>query len=83
MMSKTELCDKIRSIYPEIGQCGMDVKVSWDKGKKAWIVDLRKNGKQLTTYLEPEDAKDCLEGTRCVSLGVQIAQLQANLGKEI
>jgi hypothetical protein len=83
MMSKEELCGKIRSIYPEIGQCGMDVKVTWDKGSKAWIVDLRKNGKQLTTHLEAEDAKDCLEGTRCVALGVQIAQLQANLGRDI
>ena len=83
MMRKEELCDKIRSIYPEIGQCGMDVKVTWDKAKKAWIVDLRKNGKQLITHLEPEDAEACLEGTRCVALGVQIAQLQANLGTPI
>ncbi|MEW6669879.1 MAG: hypothetical protein AB1512_32115 [Thermodesulfobacteriota bacterium] len=83
MMTEQELCGKIRSIYPEIGRCGMDLKVTWDNENKAWMVDLRKNGRRLATYLEPEDVQACLEGTRCVALGVQIAQLQANLGQKI
>lgn len=83
MISKEQLCDKIRSIYPEIGQCGMDVELEWDDAKKAWIVDLRKDGKELTTHLEPQDAEACMLGTRCVALGMQIAQLQANLERRI
>jgi len=29
--------------------------------------------------LEPEDADGCMEGKQCVSLGLQIAQLKANI----
>ena len=41
MHDKRELCEKIRSIYPEIGECGIDVAVDYDEAKKAWIVDLQ------------------------------------------
>jgi hypothetical protein len=81
MHDKEELCQKITSLYPEIGQCGIDVKVAYDQNKKVWAVDLKKEAHQLKTYLEPEDADTCMEGKQCVSLGVQIAQLAANIKK--
>lgn len=79
MHDKKELCDKISEIYPEIGQCGINVDVDWNEGKKAWVVDLKKDEHELTTHLEPEDADGCMEGKQCVSLGLQIAQLKANI----
>ena len=79
MLDRGKLCEKIRSIYPEIGACGIDVDVKWDEKKKAWIVDLTKDDHELTTYLEPQDADTCMEGKQCVSLGVQIAQLKSNI----
>ena len=81
MNDKKELCEKIRSIYPEIGECDIDVGVEWDEEKKAWIVDLKKDHHELITHLEPEDADACMEGKQCVSLGVQIAQLKDNIEK--
>ena len=81
MHQKEELCNKIRSIYPEIGECGIDVSAAWNEGKKAWVVDLKKDEHELKTYLEPEDADACMDGKQCVSLGVQIAQLKANIEK--
>jgi len=70
-----ELCDKIRSIYPEIGECGINVNVDYDQGKKTWVVDLKKDERHLVTYLEPQDADACMEGKQCVHLGLQVSQL--------
>jgi len=68
MHDKNELCDRIRSLYPEIGECGLDVKVDFDKTKKVWVVYLKKEGHQLKTFLEPLDADACMEGqTVCES----------------
>jgi len=79
MYDKEELCEKIRSIYPDIGQCGIDVNVEYDEAKKAWVVDLKKDNHELRTHLEVPEADDCMDGKQCVSLGLQIAQLKANI----
>jgi hypothetical protein len=79
MYDKNELCEKIRGIYPDIGQCGIDVDVEYDEAKKAWVVDLKKDEHELKTHLEPEEADQCMEGQHCVSLGIQVAQLKANI----
>ena len=78
-MTKKELCSKIESIYPEIGRCGIEVDVEWDEVKKVWIVDLKKDNRELTTHLEHQDAESCMLGKQCVSLGMQIAQLKSNI----
>jgi hypothetical protein len=79
MIDKNELCEKIMSIYPDIGHCGIDVQVEYDIKQKRWMVDLKKNGHELKTYLEDGDAEKCLEGIQCVSLGIEIAQLRSNI----
>ena len=79
MHDNKELCDKIREIYPEIGECGINIDTEWDADKNAWAVDLKSEGHELKTYLEPEDADGCMDGKQCVSLGLQIAQLKANI----
>ena len=39
MIDKKALCEKIRSIHPDIGKCGIDVAVDWDEAKRRglWI----------------------------------------------
>jgi hypothetical protein len=81
MYDKKELCEKIRQIYPDIGECGIDVDVQYDEAKKAWIVDLKKDRHELKTHLEPEDAAVCMSGKQCISLGIQIAQLRENINR--
>ena len=81
MHDKTELCDKIKSIYPDIGECGIDVDVEYDETKKAWVVDLKKDEHELKTHLELQEADECMEGKQCVSLGVQIGELRTNIEK--
>jgi hypothetical protein len=81
MTNNVELCKKIRSIYPDIGECGVDITVDYDETKKAWIVDLKKGTLKLTTHLEPDDADLCMSGKQCVGLGIQIAQLRSNIDR--
>jgi hypothetical protein len=82
MHDKKELCEKIRTIYPEVGECQIDVDVEYDEEKKSYVVGLKHAEKQLKTHLEPEDADACMEGKQCVSLGTQIGQMVANIKKK-
>ena len=83
MHDRDELCRQITSIYPEIGECGIDVMVDFDQEQNAWVVDLKKDGHELKHYLEVPDAEDCMDGKQCVALGLEIAQLKKNIqGKQ-
>jgi len=83
MYSDQELCEKIRKLFPEIGECDINIEVQHDDEKKVWVVDLKKEGHELKHHLEYPDADDCMEGNKCVSLGLEIAQLKKNIeGKQ-
>jgi hypothetical protein len=79
VIDKNELCEKIRSIYPDIGECGIAVNVEYDETNNRWAVDLKQGERELKTFLEDGDAEKCLNGIQCVSLGVEIAQLRGNI----
>jgi hypothetical protein len=81
MIDKSELCEKIRSIYPDIGECGIAINVEYDGKNKRWVVDLKNGERELKTFLEEGDAEKCLNGIQCVSLGVEIAQLRGNIDR--
>ena len=83
MYSKDELCKKITTLYPEIGECGIDIDVDFDKKKNVWIVDLKRGEHELEHHLELSDAEQCMNGKQCVSLSLEIAQLRNNIeGKQ-
>ncbi|MCU0559388.1 MAG: hypothetical protein MUD16_04265 [Desulfobacterales bacterium] len=79
MIDKKTLCDKIRQIYPDIGECGIDVDVDFDRQQNSWVVHLKKGATRLKTFLEEGDAEKCMLGQKCVGLGIEIAQLRANI----
>lgn len=79
MHSKEELCEKIKAVFPEIGACGINLKVEYDEKNKAWAVDLKKDQHELKTFLEDSEAQECMDGKQCVSLGLQIGQLRKNI----
>ncbi|MFH1672955.1 MAG: hypothetical protein ABIF87_05970 [Pseudomonadota bacterium] len=79
MENKEQLCKKIQELYPEVGECGIDIDLEYEDDKKAWMVKLSKDKHHLNTYLEPDDAKACLIGEKCVGLGFQISQLIQNI----
>ncbi len=72
------LKDKITEMYPEIGIHGISVSLDFDAQKDAYIVKFKKGGHELTTHLEKKDADECMDGIKCVYLGVQIAQFMKN-----
>ena len=79
MIDKEELCQKIVALYPDIGECDIDVKVDFDADQNTWVVDLKKGRHELKTFLEEGDAEKCLEGIQCVSLGIEISQLKDSI----
>lgn len=79
MYQKNQICDKIKSIYPDVGKCGVDIQVDFDNSNKAWVVLLKRGNQELKTFLEPEDADICMEKKQCIGLGWQIYQLKDNI----
>lgn len=72
------LKDKIMEMYPEIKQHGISVSLSFDEQKNTYIVQFKKGAHELTTHLEKKDADECMNGIKCVYLGVQIGQFIKN-----
>ena len=60
-----ELCGKIKEVFPDIGECGIDLDVDYDEEKKAYVVNMKKGSRGTKTHLE-----------QCVGLGIQIAQFK-------
>lgn len=79
MITKDELCKQIRMIYPDIGVCGIDVSADYDGEMQRWKVTLKKDGKELKTFLEPGDVEFCLQGKQCLSLAIEINQLKDSI----
>jgi hypothetical protein len=65
---------KIKQLYPEIDQHGIDMSSHWDDVTKAWMIRLAKGGNTLETHIESQDAEDCLSGTKCVYLNTQLSR---------
>ncbi|MFA6055249.1 MAG: hypothetical protein WC769_07750 [Thermodesulfovibrionales bacterium] len=79
------LKDKIMEMYPDIIKNGISVSLDFDKEKNAYIVKFKKDKHELTTHLEKKDADECMNGTKCVYLGIQVGQFIKNfeiIGKE-
>lgn len=72
------LKDKITEMYPEIKGHGLSVGLAFDEGKDAYIVTFSREGQELTTHLERKDADECMNGFKCVYLGVQVEQFIKN-----
>ena len=70
------LCTKIKEVFPDIGECGIDIDVDYDDTKKAYIVNMKKGQRNVKTHLELEDADTCMLGKQCIGLGIQIAQFK-------
>jgi len=78
MHNRQELYKQILSLHPEINESDIAVDVHYDETKESWVVDLKKGKHVLKHYLDVADADTCMDGTQCVSLGLEIAQLRKN-----
>ena len=69
---------KIAEMYPEIADHNMSIGLDFNKEKNAYIVTFKRGNEELSTHLEKKDADECMDGIKCVYLGVQIAQFMKN-----
>jgi len=77
-MNQDDLAAKLKEMYPEIEQHGLDMELEFNTDNNYWVVKLSKGDHRLHTLLDQKDAEACLEGTQCVYLGVQIGQFVKN-----
>jgi len=72
------LKDKIMEMYPEVAEHGISLSLDYSEEKHAYIVKFKKGPHELTTHLDKKDADACMDGYRCVYLGVQIGEFFKN-----
>lgn len=75
------LKDKILEMYPEIQKHGINVGLTFDEQENAYIVRFSKGAHELSTHLDKTDADECMDGIKCIHLGVQIGQFIRNFEK--
>ncbi len=70
--------DKILEMYPEITKHGISVSLTFSDEKNAYLVKLKKDKHELTTHLDKKDADECIDGIKCVHLGIQLGEFINN-----
>jgi hypothetical protein len=78
VFTNVALKDKIMEMYPEIEDHKVSVGLNFDEQKDAYILTFKRGAETLTTRLEKQDADDCMNGIKCVSLGIQVMQFIKN-----
>ncbi len=81
--TNADLKDKIVEMYPEIGEHKVAVDMTFDEGKNAYLFTFTRGKDVLTTHLEKHDADECMDGIKCVYLGVQVAQFIKNFEERV
>lgn len=72
------LKDKIMEMYPDTEKHHISVGLEFSEEKNAYVVKFKRGKHELTTHLEKKDADDCMDGIKCIYLGVQIGQFIKN-----
>ena len=80
--SNVALKDKIMMMYPEIAQHDISVGLDFSEDKNSYVINFRKNSHELQTYLDKNDADECIQDIKCVHLGVKIGEFIKNFEAE-
>lgn len=72
------LKEKIREMYPEIEKHGITFGLDFNKELNTYDVKLKKDSHSLLTHIEKNEADECMDGVKCVHLGVQIGEFIKN-----
>ena len=78
MYTMVDLQTKITGMYPEIGKHNLSMSIDFKESDKAYMLTFKRGAETLTTRLEKHDADECMNGTKCVYLGVQVSQFINN-----
>ena len=78
--SQVELENKLLDMYPEIREKNISPRISFDKEKNAWIIDLVKDNKKKHVCMDKEDADACIEYNKyCTPFGSALKDALAEL----
>jgi len=78
VITTVALKDKILEMYPEIEDHKVSVGLDFDEQTNGYILTFKRGTEALTTRIEKQDADDCMNGIKCVYLGIQVAQFIKN-----
>ncbi len=76
--TKVALENKLLELYPEILEHGISISLDFSHENNVWIIKLKKDHHELTTHLEKKDADECMDGIKCVYVGIQMGQFIKN-----
>ena len=76
--SNVALKDKIIELHPEIVENGVAVSLVFNEELKTYDVNMKKDTHELKTHLETKDADECMDGKKCIHLGVQLKEFIDN-----
>ncbi len=68
------LKDMIYELHPEIVQHALNLSAGFDEAQYAYVLKFSRGGRELNTFLDKQDADECMGGKKCIHLGVQIGQ---------
>jgi hypothetical protein len=76
LMSYTNIAleDKILDMYPEIRKHDIAVSLTFSEEKNSYIVKFKKDTHTLETYIDKSDADECMDGVKCVHLGIKLGE---------
>lgn len=72
------LKEKIMEMYPEITEHGLILGLDFNKKLNTYDVKLKKDSHSLLTHIEKKEADECMDGIKCVNLGIQIGEFVKN-----
>lgn len=78
-----DLKNKVLEMYPEIWKHNVGVDMTFDEMKNAYLLAFTRGKDALYTHLEKQDADECMNGIKCVYLGVQVAQFIKNFEERV
>ncbi len=70
--------DKILDMYPEIREHAIGISLGFDEEKNSYSIRFKKDLHELNTYLEKPDADECMDGVKCIHLGVKVGEFLKN-----
>ena len=72
------LKEKVMEIYPEIARHGISLGLKFNQELNTYDVRLKKDSHALMTHIGKEEADECMDGVKCIHLGVQIGEFVKN-----
>jgi hypothetical protein len=72
------LINKVREMYPEVQKHHISFGLDYSDDKKAYVIKFTKEHHELTTYLDKKEADECMDGVKCVHLGVKLGEFIKN-----